>query len=330
MSKGYFERKRRQHIIAFLIAAIVLFLALFSALAVRMLKTSGDAELGTIEQMEQEKDADPEGEDAEKEAKSDPLNVLVVDVGDAEAVLIDCGNVEILYDCGNEKDGEKVAKKIGEYVEGPLEYLILSHSHADHVGGAPSVLKKYLVETIITSGEKKGTSAEFDAAMKAANAEGGKILEDADLTFDIGSGATLNIIETYDPGQQEEDNPNNFSVIAYVTSSAGSVLVTGDSEAEAERLLKGKIRNVSVYIAAHHMSSTSNSADLLSEWDPDYIIASCAGPKKSEYGFPHEQALARCRAVCSEIYATYKSGDILITLDENEGASIDCSEEDRL
>ena len=330
MSKGYFERKRRQHILVFLIAALVLFLALFSALALRMLKESSDAELGTIEEMGSGQALEPEEEETGKEEKSDPLNVLVLDVGDAEAVLIDCGNIEILYDCGCEKDGKTVAEKIGKYVAGPLDYLILSHSHKDHAGGAPAVLKEYMAETIITSGETKGTSREFDAAMKAAKKEGCKILEDADLTFDIGSGATLNILETYDPSQQEEENPNNLSVIAYVTGRAGSVLITGDAEAEAEHLLKGKISDVSVYIAAHHMSSTSNSAGLLSEWDPDYIIASCAGPGRSEYGFPHEKALARCRAVTDEIYATYKSGDILITLDENEGASIDCSEEDRL
>lgn len=328
MSKGYFERKRRQHITAFVIAAVVLLLALFSALAVRMLKENSVAELGTIEQMQQEQSPETEEESAGEE-RSDPLNVLVMDVGDAEAVLIDCGNVEILYDCGCEKDGGKVAKKIKKYVEGPLDYLILSHSHKDHVGGAPAVLGKYAAGTIITSGETKGSSKEFDAAMKAEKEEGCKVLEDADLTFDIGSGATLNILETFDPGQEEE-NPNNLSVVAYVAGRSGSVLITGDSEADAERRLKGKISDVSVYIAAHHMSSSANSAELLSEWDPDYIIASCAGPKKSEYGFPHEKALDRCRAVTDEIYATYKSGDILITLDESEGVSSDCDEEDRL
>ena len=328
MSKGYFERKRRRHITACLIAAFVLLAALFSALALRALKDPGDAELGAIEEMTTE--ARTEEEEAAEKERSIPLTVLVLDVGDAEAVLIDYGNTEILYDCGGEKDGKKVAEKIEKYVAGPLDFMILSHSHADHVGGAPSVLGKYTVGTIITSGETEGTSREFDAAMKAAGEKGCKILEDADLTFDMGPGAALNIIETLDPGQAEEENPNNLSVTAYVTGKAGSVLITGDSEAEAEHLLKGKIRDVTVYIAAHHMSSTSNSAARLSEWDPDYIIASCAGPKKSEYGFPHEKALARCRAVTDQIYATYMSGDILIMLDEKEGASIDCCEEDRL
>lgn len=328
MSRGYFERKRKQHITIFLIAAGVILLAVCGALVLRAMQNSGDADFGQIADVDNDQSQVLETEPEEKD--STPIKVLVMDVGDAESVLIDYGSTEILYDCGYAETGKKVADTLEKYVNGPLDYLILSHSHADHVGGAPKVLEKYTVGTIITSGEKEGSSVEFDAAMKAVNDEGANVVEDGNLTFDIGEDATLNIIETYDPGQLEEDNPNDYSVVAYVVRGENRILITGDSEAEAERMLKGKFKDITVYVAGHHMSSTSNNALLLAEWDPEIIIASCAGPKKSEYGFPHKEALDRCRLVTDEIYATYKSGDILVTLDEKEGASINCNEDDRL
>lgn len=330
MSRGYFERKRKQHITIFIIAAAVILLAVCGALVLRSLQNSGDADFGKIEDVENDQSEVLETEPQEKDTT--PIKALIMDVGDAEAVLVDYGSTEILYDCGYAENGKKVADTIEKYVNGPLEYLILSHSHADHVGGAPSVLERYTVKTIITSGEKEGSSKEFDAAMKAVKEEGCEVVEDADLTFDIGEDATLNIVETYDPGQLEgdEDNPNEYSVVAYISRGNDSVLITGDSEAGAERMLKGKFHSVTLYVAGHHLSSSSSNALLLAEWSPEIVVASCAGPKKSEYGFPHQEAIDRCRIVTSEVYATYKSGDILVTLDEKDGASINCNEDDRL
>ena len=185
-------------------------------------------------------------------------------MGDALSVLIDYGDKEILYDCGYAENGKKVSKAISPYVNGRIDYLILSHSHADHVGGAVKVLEDYEVDTAIVSGEKKGTSKEFDDAMAALDREGCKVMNDADMSFDLGDDAVLDIIETYDPGDTDVgDNPNNLSVVAHFSRGQDSILLTGDSETLSERALKGKISNVSVFVAGHHMSKTANNILLL-------------------------------------------------------------------
>ena len=76
------------------------------------------------------------------------------------------------------------------------------------------------------------------------------------------------------------------------------------------------------------MSSTSNSYALLNEWSPEYIVASCAG-KDSEYGFPHKEAVLRCLDVTNNVYATFKSGDILFTINGEE-YTINCKDEEKL
>ncbi len=66
------------------------------------------------------------------------------------AFLIDDGQTSILYDTGFGFTGYQVADKIREALgERPLDYILLSHSHYDHVLGAPYVLKRYPNATVI-------------------------------------------------------------------------------------------------------------------------------------------------------------------------------------
>lgn len=328
MSKGYYDRQRKKHITIVVIAAAFCLLLFLVSYVVHEKQEDFKSGYGTIEDVNPDQD---EIVDEQETEEVQPLRCLVIDVGDALSVLIDYGDKEILYDCGYAENGKKVSKAISPYVNGRIDYLILSHSHADHVGGAVKVLEDYEVDTAIVSGEKKGTSKEFDDAMAALDREGCKVMNDADMSFDLGDDAVLDIIETYDPGDTDVgDNPNNLSVVAHFSRGQDSILLTGDSETLSERALKGKISNVSVFVAGHHMSKTANNILLLREWAPSCIIASCAGPKESEYGFPHKQAVARCMTVTDKIYATYISGDILVEMDGDGNINTNCNENDKL
>ena len=312
------RRYRRNKKTVYAIITVIFIGAVIIATYLMQDNTEPQADYGKIGDINVNEDVLGEGE--ELTPGGEELTCVVMDCDDALSVLIDIGDTEILYDCGYADDGPGISKKIAGYVDGPLDYLIISHSHADHAGGAAQIAADYEIETCITSGEKKGSSQQYEDAMKAIEKEGCKVIEDADMNFDLGNNAMLNIYENLDPDQ--DDNPNNLSVIATVTYGQDTILLTGDAEKEAETRLKGKFSDVTLYIAGHHMSSTSNTLALLEEWRPEYIVGSCQG-EGSQYGFPHNEAIRNCLAVTQNVFATYKSGDIIYKTNGVDRA-IDC------
>ena len=244
----------------------------------------------------------------EEEPTGEEMKCIVFKCGDALCTLIDIGQTEVVYDTGYAETAKDVAKRMSSYIDGDIDYMIISHSHADHIGGAKTIAEEFGVNTCIVSGELDSSSEQAKESMQALKTLSSEIVEDDNLSYDLGNGAKLNICENLDPG--DTDNINDLSVIANVKYGDSSILLTGDAESEAERNLKGKFNNINLFIGGHHMSSTANTKSMLEEWNPDFIFASCAG-KKSEYGFPNEAALARALDVTSNVYGTFKNGDLL-------------------
>jgi competence protein ComEC len=69
-----------------------------------------------------------------------------------DAILIDLGETEILIDGGFPKSG--VAAYLQNYVDGPLEAMVVSHPHPDHIGGLVEVLEKFEVNQIWLNGDR--------------------------------------------------------------------------------------------------------------------------------------------------------------------------------
>jgi glyoxylase-like metal-dependent hydrolase (beta-lactamase superfamily II) len=75
--------------------------------------------------------------------------VKVFAVKEALSVFIDSGEKDVLIDGGEGGAGKEISKAINEYVDGPLEYVIATHSHADHVGGLDRIYEDYAVSHTI-------------------------------------------------------------------------------------------------------------------------------------------------------------------------------------
>jgi competence protein ComEC len=68
-----------------------------------------------------------------------------------DAILIDLGKTEILIDGGFGNSG--VATYLQNYVDGPLEAMVVTHPHPDHFGGLIEVLVNFEVNQIWLNGD---------------------------------------------------------------------------------------------------------------------------------------------------------------------------------
>lgn len=248
-------------------------------------------------------------ENKDEQPKLD-LKVHTIDVGQGLSCLIDYGKTEILYDGGTTKSGKAVSAYIKPYVDGELDYVIASHPHEDHVGGLKQVYEDFQVNTTIYSGSVNTEAAGVINFLKAAKGEpNSSFKEDEDMTIDLGGGAAVNIIETYDEG--ETDNLNNLSVICHIVYQQVEILITGDAEKDAERLLRGEFDSLDLLVAGHHGGDTSNN--YIREWHPKYFVISAG--VNNDYGHPHKRPIEDAKDVGSDVYGTFKNGNIIFTTD---------------
>jgi beta-lactamase superfamily II metal-dependent hydrolase len=83
------------------------------------------------------------------------LRVFVLDVGptDGDSILvISPEDKTVLIDAGDVNRGKKTVEALKKIGVQRIDYFIATHSHADHLGGAPDVLNSLRIGTIIDNG----------------------------------------------------------------------------------------------------------------------------------------------------------------------------------
>ena len=240
------------------------------------------------------------------------LDIHMLDVGEGLSVLIDAGEYEVLIDGGYAKYGEYISGYIKQYIDGDIEYIISTHSDSDHVGGLTQIYKDYQVNHTIYG--DTGKSQQYKNFEEAARDEPSSTFEnDKDEVIDLGDGVTLKIIDVVD----DDKKTNNNSVISLLDVDGIRVLITGDAEAKTEKLLLGMIGEVDVYVVGHHGSETSSSQAFLDEIRPKYGLISSEGPE-GKYKNPDKEVMQRLLSLGTTLYATYRSGEITISIDYGE------------
>jgi competence protein ComEC len=213
--------------------------------------------------------------------------IWFLDVGQADAILIRNRGNWILVDCGDAYAGEgAVVPALTFLGVRRLDALIITHSHDDHAGGLQAVLARFPVENVLVNGSFIN-SPWAELVPQARVVRGHYSLAD-----------NLHIYAHNLPLSEE----NDCSLLISLTAPGGSVLLTGDLQAEGERMYFGELSPHAVLKVAHHGSSSSTSEDFLRRVRPRTAVISCG--LGNRYALPHGETLDRLRDSGAEILRT--------------------------
>ncbi len=243
----------------------------------------------------------------------DVFEVVFLDVGQGDAILIQDGETQVLIDGG--RDGLRLLSRLGRYVpfwDRKIEVVVATHPDSDHIGGLPTLFRNYQVDTLLTNGQKGETTTAqiFDelAQSKAKNqkevAEGSEVL--------LPSQATLRFLYPLLP--LPADSPietNEGSLVARLDFGETSFLFTGDLP--REELALSPIEPVDVLKVAHHGSRFSTSGAFLDLLKPKEAVVSVG---ENTYGHPHPTVLKNLQDRSIVVYRTDEEGDVVYLCDK--------------
>ena len=237
-----------------------------------------------------------------------------IDVGQGDSALITTPEKEyILVDTGT-ASSEKLLKHLDVSGVDEIEYLILSHPHNDHIGGAADVLEKYKVNHVIMP-DAASTTAVFEKLYEALleEKEGGCKIYSAKPgdTYEI-DGCTMNFTG---PMEIDEDEFNNCSAAFVFTYGEYDALFTGDTEKKYEKkmIASGAKLDCELYKVAHHGSDTSNCKEFIDAVTPEVSVISCG--KNNTYGHPNTEIVQRLYNAGSVIFSTADCGTLSVFTD---------------
>lgn len=258
---------------------------------------------------------DTEGEAADPDGYSqEPLEVHYIDVGQGSATLLKSGRHAMLIDTGDSDQGTKIQLYLTKQGVENLDYLVLTHPDADHIGGAPVIITKFGIGQLFLSNYEKDNKT----TQKVRDAMQYKGLTASDCqvgdTYTLGN-ASFTILA---PVKEYADS-NNASIALMVQNGNNRFLFTGDCEAEAEAdlIASGADLSADVYLAGHHGSDTASSQAFMDAVSPTYAVISCG--EGNSYGHPHAEVLNRFRSMGIQVFRTDEQGSVIA---ESDGTGI--------
>lgn len=242
---------------------------------------------------------------------TDVVKVEYIDVGQADAILIENDKKYMLIDAGNNEDGDLLVNYFKDKNITDFEYVVATHPHEDHIGGMDNIIKNFNIKNYYMP-DCYTTTKTFEELLDA--------LEEKNLSFetpDIDSEFLLGdaLFKVLYTGTDKRDL-NNTSIVLRMTYKDVSFMFTGDATNTTEKKILTKDLQSDVLKVGHHGSQYSTSDEFLDKVNPKYAIISVG--TGNVYDHPKDITLNKLKGI--EVHRTDKEGTIRVISD---GKNID-------
>jgi competence protein ComEC len=249
------------------------------------------------------------------------LTTTMIDVGQGDAILIEFPNGKrLLVDTGPLSQkfdaGERIVVPFLKRSDiSKLDYLLITHPHSDHIGGAGSVLRLLRVDTCMMASLATGIREVKNVLEIVETRHTGTKIVRVGNQIQIDPNARVYVLSP-DSNHVAEKNLNNSSIVLKIVYGKTSLLLVGDAEIVAEQRIiprYGAFLSSTILKAGHHGSITSTSEEFLNVVRPQTALISVGNHNKFRHPSPF--TIWRMKSHSIKIKRTDKLGAIVFESD---------------
>ena len=245
------------------------------------------------------------------------LTIRMLDIGQGDSFLLEKDGKFVMIDTGDIEHWEQIVSLLHKYKVKEISKIIITHPHADHLGGMNAIFKNFKVDAIYDDGMPANTGSykNYLQQIKSRKIPYHVLKAGEDLEFF--DGVKFHVLGPVSVIKDQKGNSdfNNNSIVGRLTYGSFSMLFTGDAEKEEEAtiLKQGGTLKSDVLKVGHHGSRTSSSPAFLKAVSPKDAFISCG--QGNDYGHPHKVTLQKLEKAKINIYRTDRNGTVTLTTD---------------
>ncbi|MBQ8293398.1 MAG: DNA internalization-related competence protein ComEC/Rec2 [Bacilli bacterium] len=214
--------------------------------------------------------------------------VIFFDLPNGESTLIhgSFNKYNIMIDTGDIEENNTIVEYLKKRGIRKLDYVIITHSDSDHIGGLEKIMMEVKVKNVITNIYEKRDIFEYyyryNQKLKLYYLKKGDYFKYQNLSFRI-----------YSPSTNLGD-VNNNSLVFLADIDGLKILFTGDIEALGEKTLEiDKVIECNLLKIAHHGSKTSTTPTFLRK--VSYEVAIIMNGYHNIFDFPSPTVINRIK-----------------------------------
>ena len=261
----------------------------------------------------------PNGPLLDRGPRRTEIHLLDVGQGDAIAIRSPLGRW-VVIDAGRAWSGGDAGRStVVPHLRrrgGPLALLVLTHPHADHIGGAASIARALRPEVVYDAGFVLGQTGyrELLATFAAHGIPWRRVRPGTTHALD---GIALDFLAPDSAWAAARDDPNEASTVVRLRVGSLRFLFMGDAEAGEEGWLLDRLGpealHATVLKVGHHGSRTSTSPPFLEAVRPRLALVSVGA--NNGYGHPNPDVIQRLAAQGATVLRTDQLGTVILRTD---------------
>lgn len=253
------------------------------------------------------------------------VHFIDVDQGDSTLIKLDDGK-NMLVDCGPKASREKLVNYLNDQKVETIDYFLLTHADADHVGGGKAVFENFAIKNFyrpMMRSSSETTPAEYplhdtatynDVIVAYQNEEGANMFYNSDAINITGENYSIKLL--YPDAVYTENNDTSAVIMADLGGK--KFLLMGDAEIKVENKLVDEYSSTlkcDVLKVGHHGAKTSTGEKLLSVAKPTYAAISVG---KNNYGHPTQEALTNLKNYNVQYFTTMECGSLVFDVKDEK------------